>query len=357
MPSLSLEEVAATTPQNGCDHSPLEFAPFGLASWSAGWTARRQSERRPRKKPTRAGRKTDRRAPRTKGRASSTRPYELSLPRCPTLRTCNPSRIKARLARRPRLIGEAVEGDGVVAQDLALLRRAEAFHLLGSDLARVGEGAVGMRVVRGPQHVVFVAELKLCKPDRVVLKGHPEVALPDLARRHREVDAAPTLPILAVVEQSFVAIVHIVDEPRQPPEADLGEHQAYPAMAVENALGEEAVEGVEERRDEVLADAKDRRRSLGRPAGPGSRHASPDGCPSTNVEGDDRLGLVRNGPELVPLVVGNSPGSANEEVHLLQHAEIGDPTQLGDRRVKVAWLARQRGDTEEPQRVVGAELH
>src|SRR5262245_42288766 len=75
---------------------------------------------------------------------------------------------------------------GVLAEDLALDRRAHPAQILGDPLLRVGPDAVGMRIIRAPHDVVLADERDHDPDGRLMLIRRIALAAPELARLHRQ---------------------------------------------------------------------------------------------------------------------------------------------------------------------------
>src|SRR5215470_15426376 len=83
------------------------------------------------------------------------------------------------------LLEEPVQLAGILAEDLALDRRADSAEILGDPLLRVGPDAVGMRIVRTPHDVVLADERDHDPDRRLVLIRRVALTAPELARLHR----------------------------------------------------------------------------------------------------------------------------------------------------------------------------
>src|SRR5438309_10359877 len=75
--------------------------------------------------------------------------------------------------------------------------------------------------------------------------------------------AALVGPELLRLPESPVAIIELLNEPGEPSRAGLGHHHAQSRVALEDAPGEEADEGLEEVREEELGVLEDARRLAG----------------------------------------------------------------------------------------------
>src|SRR6476661_218071 len=81
-----------------------------------------------------------------------------------------------------RLMREAVQPCAVGRDDLAAVHRRQSAQRLLDRLLRVGEGAVGVRVVRGPHARVGSEERDERRAQRVLLEGGEHLAPEQLAR-------------------------------------------------------------------------------------------------------------------------------------------------------------------------------
>src|SRR5438105_11144058 len=116
-----------------------------------------------------------------------------------------------------------------------------------------------MRIVRGPQEVPLAEERDERHRDVVVLERRVDLALEEIARLRDERRAALVGPELLGLPEPPVAVVELLDEPRQPSGAGLRHHDAQLRVPLENAPGEEIDERIEKIREEELGVLEDAR--------------------------------------------------------------------------------------------------
>src|SRR5262245_22598640 len=108
-----------------------------------------------------------------------------------------------------RLSIEPVELPAVVRGDPPYRPSVEGAERLLDRLARVGPGAVRMRVVAGPHHALRADERDQLRGERLLLEGREDLAPEELAR------ARADLPLAAPAVQPEGG-VHAVQEVREP---------------------------------------------------------------------------------------------------------------------------------------------
>src|SRR5262252_4680189 len=143
-----------------------------------------------------------------------------------------------------------------------------------------------MRIVRGPQEMSLAEERDERHRDVVVLERRVDLPFEEVARLRDEGGAALVGPELLGLPEPPVAVVELLDEPRQPARAGLGHHHAQLRVALEDAPGE----GLEEIPEEELGVLEDARRLAGHAI---ARLADED----RDVPGQDDAALLQRLPE------------------------------------------------------------
>src|SRR5215469_7253679 len=120
-----------------------------------------------------------------------------------------------------------------------------------------------MWIVRGPQEMSLAEEWDERHRDVVVLERRVDLPLEEVAGLRDECRAALVRPEFLGLPEPPVAVIELLDEPRQPAGAGLGHHHAQLRVSLENAPGEEVDEGLEEVREEELGVLENARRLAG----------------------------------------------------------------------------------------------
>src|SRR5215469_10572351 len=117
-----------------------------------------------------------------------------------------------------------------------------------------------MWIVRGPQEMSLAEEWDERHRDVVVLERRVDLPLEEVAGLRDECRAALVRPEFLGLPEPPVAVIELLDEPRQPAGAGLGHHHAQSRVSLEDAPGEEVDEGLEEVREKELGVLEDARR-------------------------------------------------------------------------------------------------
>src|SRR5262245_246841 len=204
-----------------------------------------------------------------------------------------------------------------------------------------------MRIVRGPQEVALAEERYERHRDVVVLEGRVDLPLEEIARLRDERAAALVGPELLRLPEAPVAIVELLDEPREPSRAGLGHHDAQSRVPLEDAPREEVDEGIEKVREKELGVLKDARGVANSAI---ARLADEHG----DVPREDDAALFEQLPEGLPgRVVELGVDVGNHQVDLAYAALRDDALELGERSVG---RLRQHRQTDEPVRGGLAEI-
>src|SRR5690606_11376145 len=109
-----------------------------------------------------------------------------------------------------------------------------------------GPDRIRVRVVARPQQVLRPPELEQAHRGGALLEGAVDLALEHLARLHLVRDAALVVPELLAFPQPPMAVVELLDHPRHPADAALGDDDPELRMALEDPPGEQVDERIEE---------------------------------------------------------------------------------------------------------------
>src|SRR5262245_26562935 len=161
--------------------------------------------------------------------------------------------------------------------------------------------------------------------DVVVLEGRIDLPLEEIAGLRDHVAAALVGPELLRLPEPPVAIVELLNEPREPSGARLRHHHPQLRMALEDAPGEEVDKGLEEVREEEFRVLEDARR-LARDAI--ARLADEH----RDVPGEDDAALLERLPEGLPGRVIELRVDVGDHEIYLAHAALRPHTfELGER--------------------------
>src|SRR5262249_1679351 len=130
---------------------------------------------------------------------------------------------------------EAVERRGVVADDLLPRGGGQVAELALDVFLRIRPDAVRMGEVGAPHDLVLAQLVEQLDADRIRLVRGPALALPVLARRHRERE---------VLELVLPLGIHAPEHVGDPADARLAEHQANPRIVLEHAAEDHGREHV-----------------------------------------------------------------------------------------------------------------
>ena len=212
-----------------------------------------------------------------------------------------------------------------------------------------------MRIVRGPHEFVLAEEPFETQPDLVFLIGDPDLVAEELARQHH----VATAPGLAF-EMPPVPEIQLLDEPRYPAAARLGEHDLKPRMPAQDAEGEQTHERFVEHlcRLEAQVELRGSPRSpdivfaVGvETVRPGSRAEATD---ATDMVGDQHTCIRSRGPETVPLRLVHLRVHGPDEKTYLAHAVLRHAQKLCRRILRT--VRKHLRDRKQPLRRRAREL-